>query len=42
VANCRCDPGYTGNAFISCQRVTTRKYFLKSPTVLRKFLVSVV
>ena len=24
VAQCRCDPGYTGDAFISCQRITTR------------------
>lgn len=24
-ALCRCDPGYTGDAFVSCQRITTRK-----------------
>ena len=25
IANCRCDPGYTGDAFIGCSRITTRK-----------------
>ena len=25
VPTCTCDPGYTGNAFISCQRITTCK-----------------
>ena len=24
---CQCDPGYTGNAFVACQRITTRKSF---------------
>ena len=23
---CKCDPGYTGDAFVSCRRITTRKY----------------
>jgi hypothetical protein len=23
---CTCDPGYTGNAFISCRRITTSKF----------------
>ena len=22
---CKCDPGYTGDAFVACQRITTRK-----------------
>ena len=22
--NCNCDPGYTGNAFVACQRVTSK------------------
>ena len=25
IAQCTCDPGYTGDAFIGCTRVTTRK-----------------
>ena len=25
-ALCRCDPGYTGDAFVSCSRITTRKF----------------
>lgn len=28
VPQCTCDPGYTGNAFISCQRITTRKLYI--------------
>ena len=24
-AVCQCEPGYTGNAFVACQRITTRK-----------------
>ena len=24
---CTCDPGYTGNAFIACQRITTSKFY---------------
>jgi hypothetical protein len=40
VANCRCDPGYTGNAFISCQRITTRKYLLKPPSYTIKKIFS--
>ena len=27
-AQCRCDPGYTGNAFVSCSRITTCKCFI--------------
>ena len=27
---CRCDPGYTGNAFVSCSRITTCKSLLKT------------
>ena len=27
---CQCDPGFTGDAFISCQRITTRKFFLSN------------
>ena len=23
---CKCDQGYTGDAFVSCQRITTRKF----------------
>ena len=23
---CRCDPGFTGDAFVSCRRITTRKF----------------
>ena len=25
---CRCDPGYEGDAFVACRRITTRKLFL--------------
>ena len=25
-AICQCEPGYTGNAFVACQRITTRKF----------------
>ena len=25
---CRCDPGYEGDAFVSCRKITTRKYQL--------------
>ena len=28
-AVCQCEPGYTGNAFIACQRITTRKFICK-------------
>ena len=27
-AVCQCEPGYTGNAFVACQRITTRKLYL--------------
>ena len=30
IAQCTCDPGYTGDAFTSCSRITTRKCFGKS------------
>ena len=26
---CKCDPGYTGDAFVACQRITTRKKIYK-------------
>ena len=28
VPQCTCDPGYSGNAFIACTRVTTCKFFI--------------
>ena len=32
IAQCTCDPGYTGDAFTACSRITTRKCFGKSQT----------
>ena len=48
---CRCDPGYTGDAFVSCRRITTRKFLfwfglarscvhLFFPAILMKVLLS--
>ena len=28
--NCKCDPSYTGDAFVACQRITTRKIEIRS------------
>ena len=31
---CTCDPGYAGNAFVACRRVTSRKFVLHRSYVL--------
>ena len=33
---CKCDPGYTGDAFVACQRITTRKNIYKNISLTLK------
>ena len=36
---CRCEPGYTGDAFSSCVRKTTRMYLCNSAVALKKVII---